>query len=448
MLSRTAKPAPAVWPRKPVQRQFEGDDVATAQAPVPGRVDIPVAGVRDHVVRDDVVARCGACVAADVDPGHVAVDEIPGDARALRVRPERDAVAECVEDHVVDHVGPDRGGDVDPRRVEVAPTRSGAIVDAVGLDDDAVHAVEQHTRKVAVAIAAADVVPYDPGAVHLDEHGGPASSAADDPEPRNGGAPRAGGEDDPAENRGATAARPQGRTPAEEDALAKHRAAREAARPTRRQGAQQPRNGAEGRLGAAARRSLPCSDAQREQAAEAVGDADSAAAASRTRSTLRLAIADDHDGSRGCWRWTPRRGLRAGRRPAGPRDGPRPDNCPWGRAGAANGRQLGKRLRFRELRQREARIRDGDRGQRRCRGGLVGARRSTGGEGGEEAERAHENCGRRARRHTSDRAGPLDQGVSMMRVITPFAVEVTASRSMQTPAHDRLTRLLHRSRFD
>ncbi len=159
-------------------------------------------------------------------------------------------------------------------------------------------------------------------------------------------------------------------------------------------------------------RSLPRSDAQREQAADAVGDADSAAAASRTTSTVRLATADDHDGSRGS------RALDAAPRASGgaavaawPRDGPRPDDGPRGRPGAAHGRrQLGKRLRFRELRQREAGIRDGDRGQRRRRGGLVGAGRSTGGEGGEEAERAHEHGGRRARRHTSDRAGPLDQG--------------------------------------
>ena len=168
------------------------------------------------------------------------------------------------------------------------------------------------------------------------------------------------------------------------------------------------------------------------------------------RAQLRLAIAHDHNGSQGRRRWAPRRGLRAGlRRRAWPRGGFRPDHGPRSRTRAAHRRrQLGKRLRFRELRQREAGTSDGDRGQRRRRGGLVGARRSTGTERGEEAERAQENGGHRARRHTRDQADPLDQGVCIMRVITPFAVEVTASPSMQTPAHDRLTPLLHRCRFD
>ena len=60
------------------------------------------------------MTRRGARVAADVDPGHVAVHKIPGDARALRIRPERDAVAERVEDDVVGDAGPDRGSNVDP----------------------------------------------------------------------------------------------------------------------------------------------------------------------------------------------------------------------------------------------------------------------------------------------------------------------------------------------
>ena len=97
----------------------------------------------DDVAGHPVVARRVLCGAAEVHAGLVLDEEVARDARALRVRRERDAVSRVGVHRVVGDAGVD--GDVgrDPRRVVLARA---AMVDRVVLDHRPAGVVEQDAR--------------------------------------------------------------------------------------------------------------------------------------------------------------------------------------------------------------------------------------------------------------------------------------------------------------